>query len=402
MKSDAISSAPEGEHMTGAKAIHRSFTGVAALMVAHCAGMLDLVALPVWVGTLTTSYELDPQRAGGMVTCFLIGVALSSWYFAPRLNRIRQRLAIPVGYGIAALAFGACAFSNQYLALIGFHVVAGVAVGCSLSLTHGVIGQSHNPHRLFAMVGLALGVFAIAFLATTPIAVARNGGGALFEIIAVVMLVAAVVTAVAFPTSEANGRAAIKSDARLSKAVWLGILGVSCMALNQAMVSSFVMRIGLDRGFGITAVAAVLVALGIVNLFPAPLAAVLQSKISARAVLVTGPLVQAGLALTISNSSAFGPYAVATGALASVMLFTHTFAFGTLATMDKSGRAVAGTPVMLMTGAAAGPILGGALAKSLGYGSLGAVALAIALVASACFSRTGGLWERKVRHGTMP
>ena len=26
--------------------------GRAALMVAHCAGMVDLVALPVWVGTL--------------------------------------------------------------------------------------------------------------------------------------------------------------------------------------------------------------------------------------------------------------------------------------------------------------------------------------------------------------
>ena len=38
--------------------------GRAALMVAHCAGMVDLVALPVWVGTLISHYRFDPQQAG--------------------------------------------------------------------------------------------------------------------------------------------------------------------------------------------------------------------------------------------------------------------------------------------------------------------------------------------------
>ena len=29
-------------------------------------------------------------------------------------------------------------------------------------MTHGTIGRTPNPHRLFAIVGMALGVFAIA------------------------------------------------------------------------------------------------------------------------------------------------------------------------------------------------------------------------------------------------
>ena len=48
---------------------------------------------------------------------------------------------------------------------------------------------------------------------------------------------------------------------------------------------------------------------------------------------------------------------------------------------------MAATPAMLMTGAAIGPILGGTLVKSLGYGSIGVVALCIAVVAVACFWR---------------
>ncbi|MBS7781017.1 MFS transporter, partial [Acidovorax sp. CCYZU-2555] len=49
--------------------------------------------------------------------------------------------------------------------------------------------------------------------------------------------------------------------------------------------------------------------------------------------------------------------------------------------------ALAATPAMLMTGAAIGPVLGGTLVKSFGYGSLAIAAMAIAVVALLCFSR---------------
>ena len=40
-----------------------SLRGRIALMASHCAGMVDLIALPVWVGTLISVYRLDPQQA---------------------------------------------------------------------------------------------------------------------------------------------------------------------------------------------------------------------------------------------------------------------------------------------------------------------------------------------------
>ena len=66
--------------------------GHVALIVAHCAGMVDLVALPVWVGTLIQHYKLDPQQAGGLVTLFLIGAVLSSVFLASsnRLSSARD------------------------------------------------------------------------------------------------------------------------------------------------------------------------------------------------------------------------------------------------------------------------------------------------------------------------
>ena len=69
------------------------------------------------------------------------------------------------------------------------------------------------------------------------------------------------------------------------------------------------------------------------------------------------------------------------------MIFTHTFAFGLLARLDPSGRALAATPAMIMIGAAIGPVLGGTFAKVFGYGSIGLAAVAVATMAVMSFSR---------------
>ena len=138
-----------------------SFRGRAVLMVAHCAGMVDMVALPVWVGTLISAYGLDPQQAGGLVTLFLIGAVVSSSFFAPRFNRVSGRVAAAAGFGVAALAFMGLSLTRDFSSMAALHALAGIAAGCGLSFTHGTIGRSANPHRMFALVGIALGFFAV-------------------------------------------------------------------------------------------------------------------------------------------------------------------------------------------------------------------------------------------------
>jgi predicted MFS family arabinose efflux permease len=173
----------------------------------------------------------------------------------------------------------------------------------------------------------------------------------------------------------------------LRSEVWYGIAGISFMALNQAMMFSFVQRIGIDRGFGVDAVTGVLIALGFVNLLPAPLAAILEKRLAPNTVLLAGPIVQALIAIAIALSGNFIAYALPMMFFAAVMIFTHTFAFGVLSKLDTSARALAATPATLMIGAAIGPILGGTLVGAFGYGSLGAAAAAIAIIAVGLFSR---------------
>jgi predicted MFS family arabinose efflux permease len=379
-----------------------SRAGRLVLMTSHCAGMLDMVALPLWVGTLVASYALDPQRAGGLVTLFLLGAVAASLFFAPRFNTIDGRFAAVVGFSVAAGCFFAAGMTRRFELLAALHLAGGIAAGTGLSFTHGTIGRSTNPHRLFGLAGMALGVFAVLLLGTVPQFIAHVGGQAFFHALGVAMAIAAAMAAWGFPAPDAETQASRsfrESGQKLPRRVWLGIVGVGAMALVQAMVYSFVERMGSDRGFGVATVTGLLIAIGFVNMFPSGLAALLQRRINAAVVLRTGPVVQGMLALVIASSSVLAPFALAASVFVAVMLFTHTFAFGLLARLDITGRVVAATPAMVMIGSAIGPVLAGTLVKFSGYGAVGLAAAVIDVVALACFWRLTRSTEAAVRVG---
>lgn len=83
----------------------------------------------------------------------------------------------------------------------------------------------------------------------------------------------------------------------------------------------------------------------------------------------------------------FASYAATDAVYVGVMIFTHTYAFGLLSKLDPSGRAVAATPAMLMTGAAIGPLLVGTLIKYSGYHAIGYAICLCAVAVIALFSQ---------------
>lgn len=362
-------------------------TGVGALVVGHCAGMIDLIALPVWIGALITHYGLSPQQAGGLATLFLLGVVLASVATSRVFQRIMRRPAAAAGFAVAAFCFLTAARTGDYRMLMVLHGVGGMATGVALSLVHGSMGRTANPHRMFAIAGMALGLFGLVFMGVVPNLILAKGGPIVFLCFGVVMIVAAIVSALAFPDTGRDEPAVIAKRKALPLAVFAVIAGVSLMTFNQAMIFSFVEVIGKVRGFAPEVVIGVLIALGLVNfLFPAPLAAFLQNRIAARTVVRVGPVVQAALALSITFATALAVWAPSAAFFVAVLIFTHTFAFGLLARMDPSGRAVAATPAMVMTGSAFGPIIGGILIQNWSPQALGYVAIGIAALAFIAFA----------------
>jgi predicted MFS family arabinose efflux permease len=105
-------------------------------------------------------------------------------------------------------------------------------------------------------------------------------------------------------------------------------------------------------------------------------------------VVCTVPALQAVFALLITHTSSYAVYAAGGALMAFTIIFTHTFAFGLLARLDPSGRAVAGTPAMLMVGAAVAPFLGGTLVKFIGFEAIGYAAMVLVAIQLVLFNLT--------------
>lgn len=352
--------------------------GIFALMSAHCAGMVDLVALPIWIGTLVANYHFNFQKSGALVTLFLFGAMLSSLIFAPLFNRFNPKTFVVIGFISACIAFFLAAQNTHYILLAILHLIGGFSAGTALSFTHGTMGRSQNPHRIFGFAGMALGIFAIVFLVSSLNLIKVFGGNTLFLILAVVMAAAALFAFLFYPKIDQSKSVQVQTHSsavpKLPKYIWLCIFGISLLAMTNAMNVSFYERIGVERGFSQDAIATTLIIYGIVSIFPAPIAALMQKHFNPMLVLCIGPIFQGICSIILTSTHNYWLYTIAGSCMVFTILFTHTFAFGLLAQLDPSGRAVAGTPAMLMFGAAIGPILGGSLVQFISFEAIGYMA----------------------------
>ena len=366
------------------------FTGVniGALLLGHCAGMLDLVGLPVWVGAnLIGFYEFDPQKAGLLATVFLLCAVVASMVLAPRFGRVSTKTVTVAGYTVAALAFVALATlaGRDYPSMLVLHAIGGLGAGSALTMVDGTLGRSDNPHRMFAYAGVSVGAFGILVLGSGPVIIGNLGGTALWFVFAGVMGLAALTALLALPQVPVARPQPTGATGRISRHVWFGIIGMSILCMAHSMIFPFVERLGIERGYAPAVVAAVLVSIGFANLLPSPLAALLERRLRPERAIVGGTLLHVVLVLLVTQVPRLEVYVPLVAVLTTPLLFVHTFLFGLIARLDPSARAAAATPAMLMLGSAVGPVLGGTLLVALGYAGLGIGVAGLGSLAAICF-----------------
>lgn len=379
--------------------------GRAALLVGHAAGMLDLVSMPIWIGVLIQFRHMSPSEAGLLVTAYMTGVFLTSVALAPRFNRLAPRLIATAGFILGALSFLAIVRLDGFLPLLPAHFIAGVGAGSALSMVHGTISRSARPHRLFAIVNFGVAIFSIAFFATVPDAVQHNPD-VLFYALSGLLVLGALAAATAFPRPPATAAAGpgIVAEAAgavpFRLAVILAFAGVALLSTGQAQTYAFLERIGAWRDFPATAIANMLIVSGFLNLLAPIVAAALENAVPRLTAICVALLIHAGIAITVSTSSVFPPYAVAGSLLVFMTIFSHTFMFGTIAKLDPTGRAASSTPAMLTLGAAIGPALGGAVVQFASFVAVGWISAGILLASAACFVAIGSLRAPALQPGT--
>jgi predicted MFS family arabinose efflux permease len=382
-----------------------SLAGRGALIVGHAAGMLDLVAAPLWIGVLIQYRHLSPFEAGILMTTYTAGVFLTSIALAPRFSSLRPQLIAAVGFLLGAVAFGAIIRLDGFAALMPAHFVAGIGAGSALSMVHGTISRSARPHRLFAFANIGVALFSIVFFIAVPQFVQRDPN-TVFFVLGGLLVAASLAAAVMFPQPPAQPASNVRtvtgaSEAPYWPAVILAFAGVALMSVGQSEIYPFLERIGAWRGFPEASIANVLAVSGVLNLL-APIAAALLENVVPRVLAISIALiVHAVFTVTASSSPQFLPYAVAGSLLIFMTIFSHTFMFGVISKLDTSGRTASSTPAMITLGAMIGPALGGAIAQCVGYYAIGWVSAAMLLASSACFFVIGTFRLASLQRGNI-
>ncbi len=373
------------------KTTAESFGGRATLFIAFVAGMVDLVALPLWVGGLISSAHFSPQKAGALVSLYIFGVLFANVALGPRFMKVNSRIVACVGFSISTLCFFILTHAHGFPIFAALHLIAGLGAGSGLSCVYGTIGRSKNPHRLFAIVNVGVAIFGIVFFATAPHLLAVIGVNVIFVILGSLMAAAAIACALAFPPISADPKRAIIKGPIASPLIAriFAFSGVAFMTAGQAAMFSFVQQVGLAHGFSAANIGLLLAGSAILNLFAPILAGLLQHKLPATPVAVTGVFLHGVASLVICNMLGFGPYVIAAGSLVFLIIFSHIFMFGFISKMDRSGRMAALTPSMLMVGTAIGPFLAGSVVGAYGYPALGVTAAALAWSSAICYFMAG-------------
>lgn len=389
-----------------------SLLGRVVLLFGHVAGMLDLVILPLWVGGLIITHHLEPEEAGGIVTLFLIGILASNSILARYFGRMPNRQVVAAGYSVAALAFFALIHTPfgvgvPALAQLGaLHLIAGLGIGAGLSCVHGTIARTANPHRTFAIVNFGVGVFAVLFFAFTPHFMTAVGVNAVFYAVFGLIVCAALLAALAFPTAPARAASHVTSQARkgqaatqIATALAIGFLGVVLLQTAQAITNSFAERTGAYRGFSEEMIGLMFAVNGFISLFAPVFAGLLEKKLPAALVAVAVLLIHGTCSITLTSTTSFLVYSTGFIVMIFATIFGHTFIFGLFAKFDPSGRMNASTPSMLMLGTAIGPIVGGVVVQHWGFPTMGMTSAAVAFCGAACFAAIAWRTRRLVLPG---
>jgi predicted MFS family arabinose efflux permease len=376
--------------------------GWTALCIIQCACMIDLAAIPLWVGTLMESYGFDARQAGALASLYIGSAVVGGLATAPLFSRMRSgRHIATIGLALAALCFFGLTRVTGFAEMAVLHALAGLSVGPALAVTEGTIGRSGRPHRLFALTAVCLSLTAAGFLAIMPGFLRDLGGVLFFQVICAILVAGSVMALLFFPACASAPELQESTDRKALKvptSAWAGVAGLFFMSLVYSMTMSFVERVGDFREYGTTFVTAVLSAMAFIKLFPAAIAGLLEHELEPRSVLLKMPAVQAACCAAIFAVPEPAVYGVAACVFIGTLIFSHVFAFGLISRIDLSGKSVAASPSIMLAGSAIGPILGGTIITAFGYSFLALVGAVVGIMAIAAFSRI----ERAADAGASP
>jgi predicted MFS family arabinose efflux permease len=356
---------------------------VVGAIAAQVIGGLVTQMSPFMIGGFMAGLSLSERDAGFIASLELLTLAVTAIVMAPILPRLSYRRAALCAVIVAVLAQGASVFSNSLLSLAILRGLAGIGEGalCAISLSV-VASRSSNPDKVYGYFQVVWALGSVALFAV---------GGQLTAVYAhygILSFIAGVTLAIApllLFIPDVRARSDDGAEMKVQQASpLLGVMTLTSIVLyltSSAGVYAFSTPLGERAGLDASSVAYVLTVASLVGLAGAAAATALNVRWG-RAIPISGFCV-AFVVVTLVLCLAHDPkaYIVALVASAVIFYFSVPYMLGLAAALDRNGRWAAAACSAYLLGFAAGPLVGGVVIASAGYGGLAMVCALITAVA---------------------
>jgi len=327
--------------------------------------------IPLLVGGMVSDRGFSEQAAGYMASADLGGYALATFLTAMVITRWSWHRLAFAGLAVILVANVMTTFTYDVSSFAAIRVVSGFGCGVLAALASVSVGQSDNPDRNYGLLLAAALLFGTAALWGMPWLLTHYGLNSAYWLLSV-LAIASCFVVLRLPGRHAP--AAASASVGGAGTPWLQAVLVLAAILifwaAQNDVYAYIERVGnaasLDAEFiGFT--------LGVANLtgfVGASLVAAMGTRFGRLVPLIVATVVQIACIVVLTHHLTPWRYLVAISATSLSWNVVNPFQLGSLATVDRTGKALALAATVTGAGLAIGPA---AAATALGHGGYEAV-----------------------------
>ncbi|AZE89240.1 MFS transporter [Pseudomonas orientalis] len=338
-----------------------------------------LMTAPAVAAQLATQWQLSPSQIGDLFSTELGAMSLATLPALWWLKRVDWRRAA-LAAGVVFIAANLLSMlAHDYGVLLALRFCSALAGGSLMIICLSSAASTPNPGRVYGLWVMGQLVVGAIGLSILPRLFEHYGLSACYLILAVLMC-AFLPLARYFPQGSPPSETTAEHVALASK--WkaaLGILGILSFYISLSGVWTFIGSIGTAAGICAQSSGEVLALATVIGIVGAGCASLIGDRLPRLLLLLLGYALMAGSVLLLRNQPDLQRFAVA----ALLFKFTWTFILplilACLADLDRSGKLMNTSNLVIGGGLAIGPTVAGRLIEaSGGFQSL--------LVGSACIT----------------
>lgn len=325
-----------------------------------------LLMAPAIAAQLASQWQLSPTRIGDLFSAELGAMSLATLPAIWWLKHIDWRRAALCSALLFIVANLLSMLAHDYSLLLMARFGSALAGGTLMIICLASAAASPTPSRAYGfwvMGQLVLGAIGLSLL---PMLFQRFGLGACYLILALLMTLCLPLVR-CFPAGAAGPGADAPPAPAISRLkAGLGILGILTFYISLSGVWTFIGAIGSQSGLSAQTNGDILAIATLMGIVGALCATLFGDRLPRGALLLLGYGLMAGSVLLLLDQPRLARFALA----ALVFKFTWTFILplilARMAEMDRSGRLMNASNLVISAGLAIGPTLAGRLIESSG------------------------------------